>query len=182
MTATPATGWVFIGWSGDLIGSANSAQITIDGNKNVTATFAQLPVITGHPSDQSVTEGQTANFSVTATGSGLTYQWQKQPSGGSFVNIPGANGASYTTPATAFSDNGAKYHCVVTNGAGSVTSNDATLTVNVALPIITGHPSNQTVTEGQTATFTVIATGSGLSYQWQKQPSGGSFGNIPGCD
>ena len=40
LTATPDPGWQFIGWSGDLSGSANPAQLTMDGDKVVTATFA----------------------------------------------------------------------------------------------------------------------------------------------
>ena len=51
---------------------------------------------------------------------------------------------------------------------GNVTSNAATLTVNVP-PSITTQPASQTVTVGQTATFTVTATGTGtLTYQWKK--------------
>ena len=44
LTAVPDTGWQFDGWSGDLSGSTNPATITMNANKNVTATFSQLPV------------------------------------------------------------------------------------------------------------------------------------------
>ena len=44
LTATPATGWSFSGWSGGLTGSANPATITIDGNKVVTATFELVAI------------------------------------------------------------------------------------------------------------------------------------------
>jgi len=123
------------------------------------------PAITTQPADQTVTVGQTATFTVTATGSTpLSYQWQKGTS-----NISGANSASYTTPATVVGDSGSTYRVVVSNSAGSVTSNSATLTVTAQAPTITTQPANQTVTVGQTATFTVTATGSApLSYQWQK--------------
>src|SRR5207245_6125254 len=60
---------------------------------------------------------------------------------------------------------------VVTNTAGTVTSSAATLTVNAApvAPTISTQPANQTVTAGQTATFTVAAAGTApLGYQWQK--------------
>jgi uncharacterized repeat protein (TIGR02543 family) len=43
LTATPAAGWTFSGWSGDLSGSDNPATITMDGNKTVTATFTEVP-------------------------------------------------------------------------------------------------------------------------------------------
>jgi len=74
------------------------------------------PVITAQPVDRSVTVGQTANFSVTATGTApLTYQWTKNG-----VNITaGANSASDTTPATTTTDNGALFAVVVSNSGGS---------------------------------------------------------------
>jgi hypothetical protein len=125
------------------------------------------PSITTQPANQSVTLGQSANFAVTAGGTApLTYQWQKNG-----ANIAGATSASYSTPATATADNGAKFDVVVSNSAGSVTSASAILTVTASpvAPTITTQPANQTVNSGQTATFTVIASGtSPLSYQWQK--------------
>jgi glucose/arabinose dehydrogenase len=63
------------------------------------------PVITAHPSNQTVLQGQTATFNVSASGTmPLGYQWQRN-----MVNIPGANSPSYTTPATVFADSGAKF-------------------------------------------------------------------------
>ncbi len=86
------------------------------------------PYITAQPANQTVTVGQAATFSVTATGTApLTYQWKK---GGSMIS--GATSSSYTTSATVISDNGAQFTVVVTNSIGSVTSNPATLTVNSA--------------------------------------------------
>ena len=85
-----------------------------------------VPSITTQPTDQNVTLGQTATFSVAATGSTpLAYQWQKNN-----TNISGATSSSYTTPATTRSDNAATYRVVVSNSYGSVTSNNATLIVN----------------------------------------------------
>jgi glucose/arabinose dehydrogenase len=138
------------------VGSATSNEATL--------TVNAPPSITGHPSSQTVAEGQPATFSVTATGSAtLSYQWQRN-----HQNISGATSSSYTLPSAAFPDNGATFRCIVTNAFGSATSNEATLTVN-APPSITGHPSSHTVAEGQPATFTVAATGSAaLSYQWQR--------------
>ena len=124
------------------------------------------PAITMHPLSQTVASGQAAIFNVVATGTApLTYQWQNNG-----TDIFGATGSTYTTPATTLSDNGAAFQVIVSNSAGSVTSNPATLTVLPPIPpIITTHPSNQAVSQGQTATFTVVATGSApLAYQWQK--------------
>ena len=63
---------------------------------------------------------------------------------------------------------------MVKNAAGSVTSSNAKLTVT---PGITTQPGNQSVAEGKTATFKVVATGTGLSYQWYYQKSGESTWN-----
>src|SRR4029077_4149558 len=143
-------------------GTVTSAAATLTVN---AATVA--PSITTQPTSQTVTAGQTASFSVAATGTApLSYQWQKNG-----VAISGATSSSYTTPATTSSDNGAQFTVAVSNTAGSVTSNAATLTVNAAAvaPSITTQPASQTVTAGQTASFSVAATGTApLSYQWNR--------------
>jgi hypothetical protein len=83
------------------------------------------PIITAQPANQSVAQGATATFSVTATGSApLSYQWQKNS-----TNISGATSSSYTTPATTCADNGATFVVTVSNSIGNATSNPATLTV-----------------------------------------------------
>jgi len=159
-------------------GSDNGAQFTVVVSNtagSVTSSAAALtvnpapvaPSITTQPASQTVTAGQTASFSVAARGTApLGYQWSKNA-----TVISGATSSSYTTPATTSSDNGAQFTVVVTNTAGSVTSNAAALTVNPApvAPSITNQPTSQTVTAGQTASFSVAATGTApLSYQWQK--------------
>jgi hypothetical protein len=128
---------------------------------------AIAPTISNQPANQTVTAGQTAVFSVTAAGAApLAYRWQK---GATPIN--GATSASYTTPPTAASDGGSTFSVVVSNSAGKITSNAATLTVSATpvAPSITQQPSNQTVTVGQMATFSVTAEGTTpLTYQWQK--------------
>ena len=101
--------------------------------------FAQAvvtpPSITTQPVDTTVTVGQTAKFTVTATGTKpLSYQWTKNG-----VNITGATNPSYTTPPTTLADDGSHFAATVTNSAGSVTSNSALLTV-VTPPSITTQP------------------------------------------
>jgi hypothetical protein len=76
--------------------------------------------------DQSVMLGQPATFTVVAAGTApLTFQWQNNN-----LNISGATGASYTTPATVLGDNGATFRVIVSNPVNNITSNSATLTVN----------------------------------------------------
>ncbi|MFH1674069.1 MAG: immunoglobulin domain-containing protein, partial [Pseudomonadota bacterium] len=125
------------------------------------------PAITQQPSNTTVSVGQTATFSVSATGTApLSYQWRKNG-----TNISGATGASYTTPQVILSDDGSTFSCRVSNAYGAVTSNNATLSVTSSgtAPAITQQPSSKTVSVGQTATFSVSATGTPpLSYQWRK--------------
>ncbi len=90
------------------------------------SAVALPPNITQQPADQTVIEGQSATFTVQATGTGvLSYKWRKD---GTDIS-PSATGVSYTTPATVLADSGEKFSVMVTNDAGSVTSIDALLTV-----------------------------------------------------
>ncbi|WP_446743421.1 malectin domain-containing carbohydrate-binding protein [Silvibacterium acidisoli] len=83
------------------------------------------PVITTEPVSQTVTVGQTASFSVAATGSGsLTYQWSKNGS-----PISGATSSTYTTPATTAADNDTLFSVAVGDAFGTTTSSTAALTV-----------------------------------------------------
>jgi PQQ enzyme repeat/Immunoglobulin I-set domain len=143
-------------------GSATSTEATL-----TVASVVQGPSITQQPADESVTAGQTATFTVVAAGTApLSYQWQKGE-----VNIDKATSPSYTTPATSLADSGSQFRVIISNSAGNVTSNTATLTVTASAlaPSILQQPVNQTVQVGQTATFTVVAAGTApLSYQWRK--------------
>lgn len=124
-----------------------------------TVTVNALPVITQQPSGQTVNEGGNINLEVTATGA-TGYQWKKDGS-----DIPSATNATYSKSGALPADAGS-YTCVVTGAGGAVTSNAAVVTVN-ALPVITQQPTNQEITEGETLTLNVAATGA-TSYQWKK--------------
>ena len=83
------------------------------------------PTITTQPQNQQVAQGQSATFTVMATGTPpLSYQWLENG-----MTISGATSASYTTPPTTPTDNNAQFSVVVSNSSGSVTSGSATLTV-----------------------------------------------------
>src|SRR5207247_4739547 len=115
-----------------------------------TLTVNSPPTITSQPASRTVTAGQTASFSVTATGTApLGYQWQRAG-----APISGATLASYTTPPTTSADDGAQFTVVVSNTAGSVTSTVATLTVK-SPPTIKRQPVSRTVTGGAEAGFEV---------------------------
>lgn len=142
-------------------------------------TVNSAPAITVAPANTTVCAGSNASFSVTATGSGLTYQWQIN-TGSGFNNISGATAASYTENAVTLGQNGHQYRVIVTGICGSpLTSSAATLNVgnNAA---IANQPTSLVVCVGDAANFSVNATGSSLTYQWQVN-SGSGFTDISGA-
>ena len=147
---------------------SNAAGNIISNAGILTVSAAPVaPSITTQPAGQTTFVGQSATFSVVANGtSPLRYQWEKNG-----IAIGGATSPNYPTPAEIASDSGAQFAVVVSNSAGNVTSNSATLTVNPdpIAPSITSQPASQTITAGQTAKFSVSASGTApLNYQWQK--------------
>ena len=113
------------------------------------------PAVTTQPSNQTVAAGQTATFSVVATGTApLSYQWQKGTS-----DIAGATSTNYTTPTTGIADSGSTFRVLVSNSAGSATSNAATLTVNsvsTTTDVLTYH--NDSARTGQNLTESTLTT------------------------
>jgi len=113
-------------------GSLYYASIGAASIFRIRFTGGIVPTISAHPSNQTVTQGQPATFSVTAAGdTPLSYQWQRNQ-----VNISGANASSYTLASASLADTVAKFRCVVTNAFGSATSNEATLTVQPPPPVL----------------------------------------------
>jgi hypothetical protein len=94
-----------------------------------TGPVAQAPAITAPPVNTSVPMGLAATYSVTATGTAPQYQWSKNGAA-----IQGANASTYVTPATGFDDTGTSFTVTITNPAGAVTSDAATLTVTARAP------------------------------------------------
>ena len=143
-----------------------SAGPTTTGTQLVIPAKANALAIVTQPASQVVTVGQSAQFSVLATGAApVTFQWMKGTTA-----IAGATGYTYTTPVTTSDDNGASYTVVVTSGSTSVTSSSASLqVVQPSVPTIATAPAPQTVAAGGSAQFSVVANGSPLlTYQWQK--------------
>jgi len=107
--------------------SISSGSGTLSGSNisNIAVTCVINFAINTQPSNSSVNAGQTAQFSVTASGLNLTYQWYKNGSA-----ISGATTSSYITPVTTSLDNNSSYFVAVTDGSrGTITSNTVNLTV-----------------------------------------------------
>lgn len=134
-----------------------------------TSPDAILDVITGapailiHPQSQVATGTTTRVFSVLATNSlPLAYQWQHFG-----TNLSGATAANLVLTNLTAADRG-DYRVEITNAYGSVTSDIATLTVNLPARIFS-PPTNQVVPSGSDVTFHVVATGDGVvGYQWRR--------------
>ena len=157
-------------------GMQDSTVMTYTYTINLSAETPEIkvPVITSQPQDVTVKAGKMATFTVEATGTGLTYQWERD-TGKGFEKWDGINGtrASFTTGVLRKGCDGYQYRCIVSNSAGSVTSRSATLTVidDAAPPsettyIITAaagangsiSPSGSVeVKEGADQTFTITA-------------------------
>jgi Protein of unknown function (DUF1573)/Immunoglobulin domain len=142
--------------------SVNSNAVDSQLTVALAGTALTTPAITTQPTGQSVVAGQTSSFTVAATSSGtLTYQWNKNGTA-----ISGAVSPLYTTPATTTSDNGAQFTATVTNSAGSITSNAATLTVVPATFILNGSRTSipfGAVSTGSSSEVGVTFTNAGNS-------------------
>ncbi len=137
------------------------------------AASSSAPTITAQTQSTTVMVAGLATFAVTVAGTGpFTYQWFRNGTA-----IAGATGATYTTPPAVASDNGSLFSVTVSNGMGApVASTVATLTVSAALTVVT-QPTAATVAAGSSATFSVVAGGSGpFTYQWSKNSAA-----IPGA-
>jgi hypothetical protein len=144
---------------------SGSTGVTISasyGGASKTASLTLIPAvvapsITTQPASQTVTAGQTATFAVAANGTApLKYQWRR-----SGTAIAGATSPAYTTPPTTTGDNGVQFTVVVSNSAGSVTSNPATLNVTQPLPTVSSLTLNPTGVVGglESSTGTVTLSG-----------------------
>ena len=122
-TATPASGWVFLNWTGDASGSANPVNVTMNGNKAITAVFTQSPAIDQSPQNVIAEVGDTMNFNVHAVGiAPLIYQWWFNNS-----KLAGATSTTLTLSNVQLNQEGS-YSVTVSNAYGGA-SNFATLTI-----------------------------------------------------
>ncbi|MFC2090730.1 immunoglobulin domain-containing protein, partial [Bacteroidota bacterium] len=126
-----------------------------------TIEIISSTVINTQPASQEVLEGETVSFSLEATGTDLSYQWMKDND-----PIGGATSSIFTLLSVSKLHEG-NYTCAVTGTCGAVSTNAATLVVN-ALVTISTQPVSQDICEGGSASFSVIATGDNLTYEWMK--------------
>ncbi len=155
----------------------------IDDVRLVATASPAVPTIATQPSNQTVTTGQTATFTVVASGTGtLSYQWKRG-------SVPvGGNNATLTLSNAQSVDAGA-YTVTVSNSAGGVISNSATLTVNSATAtpptVATAAGGPAAPVSGTTAALSVLGgpagSESGYTYTWSvvTAPTGGTASFTP---
>lgn len=146
---------------------SNTARLTV-------RPAPAVPTIISRPLDTTVTEGTSATFTASATGSPEpTVQWHRSSDAGrTWQTVPGATQNALTLDAVPLSADGDQVRVTFTNEAGWAMSSPATLSVVPATPVITRHPSSTSVLPGQTATFSAEWEGTGES-QWQQSDDGG---------
>lgn len=130
------------------------------------------PSITTQPGSVTVNAPAPGTFTVSASGTApLAYQWKKNGS-----DIPGATAPAFSTAPTSASDHGTTYTVTVTNSAGSITNQPATL--NVQWLSLQRQPANATVQAPAPASFSLDAAGhpATFTYQWRRNGQ-----NLPGA-
>lgn len=156
---------------------------TCTATSSTSTLVVNTPVtITTQPSNRTTCLGSNAGFTVAASGSPLTYQWQVN-TGSGFTNISNGGVYSGATTATLSLNNppstmdAYEYRCIVTSaGCNTITSNDARLQI-IDLPITTISPSTQTICAGSTTTINATTSAGTPSYTWQASANGTSGWN-----
>ena len=178
ITGTPTAAGTFVisilayenpSGSGDYFGPATVTFV-------ISGPPTTAPTLTIQPATQTIAVGANVTLGVGATGSPPpTFQWRKDG-----VAITSATSATLALTAVQPANAGV-YTVVVSNSAGSVTSNPATLTVSATAnaPVVSAQPQSQFVTPGTPVTFSIAATGGGLGYQWKKDGSAIGGANQP---
>ena len=156
-----------LSWSGVSATDAGVYSVVVSGAcgaavTNSASLVVNSPVlVVSAPVSLTNCPGTSASFSVNATGTGLSYQWYK---GGSA--LPGQVGASLSLSGVGAADAGL-YSVVVSGTCGAAVTNSASLVVNSPVLVVSA-PVSLTNCPGTSASFSVNATGTGLSYQWYK--------------
>lgn len=145
LTATPAAGFQFAGWSGDLSGITNPATLTMNANKNVTATFTALP-----PSQYSLTVNTVGSGSVSLNPAGGVYD------AGTTVTLT-------VTPANGFQFAGWSGDLSGATNPATVTMNaNKNVTANFVISGGSGEIVHQETVTGSSSSSTTVVTSTNL--------------------
>lgn len=157
----------------------NAANRSVSSAVTLTVTATTVaPTIIMLPYDLSAVDGQRVSFSATASGTSLSYRWQRSNDGANWVDIDGA-----TLPTLRFAavtaDDQAMFRVIVRNSAGSVTSAAARIRVSAAIaPVFVQHPADALLIAGENAGFFAEAVGAPTpTLGWQTSADAGATWN-----
>jgi hypothetical protein len=144
------------------VGQTNNTTACESSRNDISVTIDALPGISSSSSNSTICEGSNTNFTISASGTNITYQWQVDNGTGTYTNIStGGSNPSYSNSNTATlslssipsSCNNFQYRCLVTGKCSpSVYSTPSKLTVNTA-PVISSSPSNSTICENNSLSY-----------------------------
>jgi hypothetical protein len=153
----------------------NEVGLTVSTSAALTVNPAIPPSIVTQPLSQTVIAGQSASFSVVATGTApLRYQWRRNNN-----NINGATNSSYAVSSAQVANAG-NYTVLVSNGGGELLSSNATLNVNYSLTLsvtanggtINTSPAQSSYAPGTQVTLTAVPRSGYRFVNWQSGLSG----------
>jgi hypothetical protein len=153
--------------------NSNAVQLTISNQASITSQPSNTPACTG----------SSATFIVSALGSSIAYQWQVSTDGGvTYSDISGAISANLVLNGVTSTMNNNKYRALISNSCSSSIFSDAGILTVSDPAVLIAQPNNNTICEGSDVSFSVAATGTNITYQWQISTDGGiTFNNISGA-
>ncbi|MFA6403514.1 MAG: T9SS type A sorting domain-containing protein, partial [Salinivirgaceae bacterium] len=157
-------------WSGTSVITATALGCNGPTTETHTVTTIKEPnATTGN--DVVICNGESVTIGATAI-AGNSYSWTPI-TGLSLTTISNPTANPILTTTYTLTETVTATACVNTNSV--------TVTVN-NLPAITEDPTNQMATEDESVSFSVVANGTALTYQWKKGTVGlGNAGNISGA-
>ena len=162
-----------------------TATATVTGTGRCVGTLSIEYLISSfaivvQPQDVEAANGETAEFHIEVSGSGIAYQWQVSSTGITWKNC---TGAGYNTDTFSFTMKekfaGRQYRCIVTTDNTTLTSDAATLSLKQSDGIIE-QPADAAASVGETVSFHVGFTGDAPTYQWKVSSNGTTWKNCTG--
>lgn len=143
---------------------------------NATLLVNSPANILSQPANTTVCPSSNAVFSAQTSGTTLSYQWQESTDGGNtFTDISGAISATLSLSNVTSTMNNNQYRYILTSTACPATITSAAATLQVTgETTIDAQPLEASTCPGSNASFSIAATGAGLTYQWQVSTDGGA--------
>lgn len=150
----------------------NEAKTTPPTESAGSTGEASTITITQQPKSQTVIKGKNLTVSVSAQGTGLSYQWYYKKKGQDAFSVWKGRISAQETVTPNDTWDGIQLRCVIKDSAGhSTTSDSATITLAAEL-IITQQPKSCQIHPGDSISLSVKAAGDGLTYQWYYKKMG----------